>query len=81
MIYHHIVIRREPPLGTISFILLTMQVARSNMQNLGAKPYTERVKQWRAERLAAAFPEYDAATLIQYSNSTSIHESKKERDA
>jgi hypothetical protein len=69
---------REPPLGTISFVLLTFQVARSNMQNIGSKPYTARVKQWRAERLAAAFPEYDAAILIQYSNNTSLQESKEE---
>jgi hypothetical protein len=74
----HLLRYREPPLGTISFLLLTMQLARANMQNLGAKPYTERIKQWRAERLAAAFPEYDAAILIQYSNSTSIHESQIE---
>jgi hypothetical protein len=69
---------REPPLGTISFVLLTFQVARSNMQNIGSKPYTARVKQWRAERLAAAFPQYDASILIQYSNNTSLQESKTE---
>jgi hypothetical protein len=71
---------REPPLGTISFVLLTFQVARSNMQNIGAKPYTARVKQWRAEQLAAAFPQYDASILIQYSNNTSLQESKTEID-
>ena len=30
----------EPPLGQISFFLLCMQFSRSQLENLGAKPYT-----------------------------------------
>lgn len=46
------------------------------MENLGAKPYTARIKQWRGEKLAQAFPEYDAAVLIQYSKSSSMQKSE-----
>lgn len=62
----------EPPLGTISFTLLALQFSRAQMQNLGIKPYTEAVKNWRGRRLALAFPQYDANVLIQYSESTDI---------
>lgn len=60
----------EPPLGTISFVLLTLQFSRSQLQNLGVKPYTETVKHWRARRLAAAFPQYDSNLLIKYSEAS-----------
>jgi hypothetical protein len=69
---------REPPLGTISFLLLTLQFSRSQLQNLGAKPYTARVKQWRGERLAQAFPQYDAKIIMDYSETSSIQATRKE---
>jgi len=62
----------EPPLGTISFVLLALQFSRAQIQNLGVKPYTARIKLWRGERLARAFPQYDALILIDYSRSTSF---------
>jgi hypothetical protein len=64
----------EPVLGTLSFLLLTLQFARAQIQNLGAKPYTARIKQWRGERLAQAFPEYDPSVLIAYSASSCLYE-------
>ena len=39
----------EPVLGTVSFVLLALQFARNQMLNLGAKPYTGAVKNWRAK--------------------------------
>lgn len=63
----------EPPLGTMSFILLCMQFARAQIQNLGVKPYTELIKQWRGERLAQAFPQYDARFLLAFSESAAIY--------
>lgn len=57
----------EPPLGTISFLLLTMQYARAQLENLGYKPYTQLVKLRRAKALAAAFPKYDAKLIINFS--------------
>jgi hypothetical protein len=67
----------EPPLGTLSFILLCMQYARSQVQNLGIKPYTELIKQWRGERLAKAFPKYDPRVLLAYSESAAIYGGKE----
>eukprot|EP00981_Chlorochromonas_danica_P000791 scaffold192_cov320-Ochromonas_danica.AAC.2 len=57
----------EPPLGTISFFLLCMQYARSQMENLGAKPFTMWFKHRRAERLIKEFPQYDANILESFS--------------
>merc|ERR1712232_1393597 len=41
----------EPYLGTASFVLLGLQFTRINMQRLHWKPYTERILDWRADRL------------------------------
>jgi hypothetical protein len=62
----------EPALGTVSFVLLALQFSRAQIQNLGIKPYTARVKQWRGERLARAFPQYDKEILIDYSKSSTL---------
>lgn len=63
----------EPPLGTISFFLLCLQFARAQIENLGVKPYTELVKQWRGERLSQAFPKYDARLLVAFSESAPLY--------
>jgi hypothetical protein len=63
----------EPPLGQLSFFLLTMQYARSQIQNMGMKPYTSRMKHWRAQRLAKAFPQYDEHVLMSYSETCPIY--------
>lgn len=57
----------EPPLGTISFILLCLQYARSQLENLGAKPYTSWIKHRRARRLVKEFPTYDAGVVASFS--------------
>lgn len=62
----------EPPLGQISFFLLCMQFARSQLQNLGAKPYTEWFKNRRAERLCKEFPQYDKFIVIAFSEGDSL---------
>lgn len=49
----------EPPLGTISFVLLALQFARSQLSNLKAQPYTEWMKSRRANRLFEAYPQYN----------------------
>ena len=48
----------EPPLGQISFFLLAMQFARNQMQNIGAKPYTEWLRSRRARKLIEKYPQY-----------------------
>jgi len=56
----------EPPLGQISFFLLCLQFARSQIQNLGLTPYTEAIKVRRANRVAAEFSQYDKAVISSY---------------
>eukprot|EP00599_Poterioochromonas_sp_BG-1_P009383 CAMPEP_0173152664 /NCGR_PEP_ID=MMETSP1105-20130129/12377_1 /TAXON_ID=2985 /ORGANISM="Ochromonas sp., Strain BG-1" /LENGTH=176 /DNA_ID=CAMNT_0014068407 /DNA_START=241 /DNA_END=771 /DNA_ORIENTATION=- len=62
----------EPPLGTISFFLLCMQYARSQLENLGAKPYTSWIKHRRARRLIREFPKYDPAIIASFSEGDSF---------
>jgi len=57
----------EPPLGTLSFVLLCLQFARGQIKNLGLHPYTTGVRNRRAERLAATYPQYNAEVLRQFS--------------
>merc|ERR1712137_1509333 len=56
----------EPPLGQISFFLLCLQFARSQMLNLGAAPYTEMILNSRARRLSEKFPQYNHRIVRQY---------------
>jgi hypothetical protein len=63
----------EPPLGQISFFLLCMQYARAQLQNLGAKPYTEWFKNKRAERLCKEFPNYDKFIMVAFSEGDPLH--------
>jgi hypothetical protein len=62
----------EPPLGQISFFLLCLQYSRAQLDNLGIKPYTSKIKRMRGERLATAFPQYDPRILIGYSESAKV---------
>lgn len=57
----------EPYLGTASFVLLGLQFTRINMQRLHWKPYTERVLEWRANRLARQYPQYNEAIVKEFS--------------
>ena len=59
----------EPPLGQISFFLLCLQFSRAQLQNLGVKPYTEKMKSLRANKLCASFDKYDKNILAAYSES------------
>merc|ERR1712038_359518 len=62
----------EPPLGQVSFFLLCLQFSRAQIQNLGLKPYTERIKALRAKRLCEAFTTYDEDILTSYSLSVGL---------
>jgi len=59
----------EPPLGQLSFFLLTLQYARAQMQNIGLKPYTEWLCNRRGSALAAKFPQYNERLLTEYAHS------------
>lgn len=67
----------EPVLGQISFFLLCMQFARSQMQNLGMRPYYNWQKERRAQRLVSMYPKYDPEFLSMYSRCTELHASHK----
>lgn len=56
----------EPPLGTISFALLCLQFARAQMQNMHIAPYTEYMKNKRAQRLIALYPKYSAKVVEDF---------------
>merc|ERR1719384_147128 len=53
----------EPMIGTASFILLCCQFGRAQAHKMNMKTYGEVVLQWRANRLANAFPEYDRSMV------------------
>jgi hypothetical protein len=58
----------EPPLGLASFVLLSLQFARAQMENLGIRPYTGFMKGRRAERLVGKFPQYCPNILRDFSH-------------
>ncbi|EKX46541.1 hypothetical protein GUITHDRAFT_162980 [Guillardia theta CCMP2712] len=71
----------EPVLGTVSFVLLCLQFARNQMINLGAKPYTGALQQWRARRLCRAYPQYNASIISEFSMADDFKPEKlKEND-
>ena len=59
----------EPPLGQISFVLLCLQFARAQMENMGMKPFTGAMIGRRAARVAEAFPQYNRRIIYEYSKS------------
>jgi hypothetical protein len=54
----------EPPLGQLSFLLLTIQTASSLTNSIKEKQVTFKTK--RAENLANKFPQYDHVILAQF---------------
>jgi len=62
----------EPIMGQLSFALLCLQYSRSQMDNLGVKPYTKKVKEYRASKLADAFPQYKREIITNYSRATPL---------
>jgi len=56
----------EPPLGTISFVLLCLQFSRNQLTNLGWQPYTDKVKRYRATRLSNMYPKYDKQIVSRF---------------
>ena len=60
----------EPPLGQMSFFLLTLQYVRAQMRNIGMKPYTELMHQRRARILTDRYPQYTSYIVGLYSNMT-----------
>jgi len=60
-------------LRIITSLLLPLTLLyRAQMENLGIKPYTRKLKQWRAERVVQKYPKYDANVLSQYSRTSGL---------
>lgn len=67
----------EPPLGTMSFMLLCLQFMRGQMLNLGINPYTRWIKAHRGGKIAKAFPQYDSRILAAYSETANFMDNSK----
>lgn len=59
----------EPVMGQMSFLLLCLAFARSQFQTLGITPYSQRIKDERANALVEKFPMYDRKILSDFSKS------------
>lgn len=53
----------EPMIGTASFVLLCCQFTRAQVLKINMKPYGEYILQWRADRLANKFSQYDRSMV------------------
>lgn len=53
----------EPMIGTASFVLLCAQFIRAQATKMNMKTYGDRILQWRGNRLAKVFPEYDSSMV------------------
>lgn len=60
----------EPPLGQLSFFLLCLQFARAQMENMGAKRFTDVVLERRAKAVVAQYPQYSATVLKHFAKSS-----------
>ena len=49
---------------------------RAQIENIGIRPYTRKMMQTRAEKLADAFPRYDRQTLMDFSEAVSFYGDK-----
>lgn len=43
-----------------------MRTRRAQLSNLGIRPYTHKMKQWRGTRLAKKFPQYSPKLLKDF---------------
>ena len=68
----------EPPLGTISFFLLCVQFAREQRMSIGGKAMTERMQDYQAEKLTAAFPQSDETIVRQFAASIALVDSTED---
>merc|ERR1711879_660804 len=53
----------EPILGTASFVLLCLQLGRSQCVRMRYYPYTESMLRWRSHRVAKQYPQYDGSMV------------------
>lgn len=61
----------EPPLGQLSFFILTMQIVGGCMGALGYAPYGDWMADKRAKRLKTLYPNYNARVLTEFAKTQS----------
>lgn len=64
----------EPPLGTVSFVLLCFQFARNQVRNAGVSlsPYQSLLYSLRRKRLLESHPQYDRGILNNFAETLMI---------
>eukprot|EP00548_Thalassiothrix_antarctica_P002156 CAMPEP_0194133242 /NCGR_PEP_ID=MMETSP0152-20130528/3496_1 /TAXON_ID=1049557 /ORGANISM="Thalassiothrix antarctica, Strain L6-D1" /LENGTH=290 /DNA_ID=CAMNT_0038828521 /DNA_START=93 /DNA_END=965 /DNA_ORIENTATION=+ len=65
----------EPVIGELSFLLLCMQLGRSQLSNMGFKPYNNFSKDLRAKQIIKLYPQYDSLILTDYTNAVKYYSS------
>lgn len=67
----------EPPLGTISFVLLCLQFGRAQLSNMQKNPYTEWMRKKRARRLRELYPQYNRFIVEDFAMTDSFDHKHK----
>jgi len=67
----------EPVCGQVSFVLLVMQFARSQMVNMGIKPFGNRMKAIRSGNLVKEYPQYNSLFVKWFSEGDTLYGAKK----
>jgi len=62
----------EPPLGQLSFFILTAQLCSSMMVVLGLAPYGDWMRDRRATRLVSIYPQYNQRVLADFARTQTI---------
>jgi len=63
----------EPVLGQVSFLLLVLQFSRSQLINLGIRPFGDKMKSIRADGLVQQFPKYNDMYVRWYSEGDTLY--------
>ena len=66
----------EPPLGQLSFFLLCLQYARTQLDNIGVRPYNGWLRRKRAKRLQRLYPMYDKKIVEDFSRNIILRAAK-----
>ena len=53
-----------------------MVLFSAQIENIGIRPYTQKIMKSRAEKLAAAFPQYDATVIMAFAESVTFYGDK-----
>jgi len=66
----------EPMIGTASFVILCMQLGRSQFKKLAFKPFTDMIRSKRANRLAKLYPMYTRSIVKDFGRSQPLRGQK-----